>query len=156
ADKVIGQRDFLSVAAKGPGSDLTSGLNQPAAAAVDTNGNLYVVDAGNNRVVRYPAPFKQTSSLLQIDLILGQVDQNSRQPNQGQQTPSATTLAFSNNNSAFLSGLALDASGNLWVSDAVNNRVLRFPSPVLASGAKNDPPADLVLGQSSFTTNTLP
>src|SRR5208337_4105510 len=30
----------------------TTGLNAPAAVAVDTAGNLYIADTGNNRVVR--------------------------------------------------------------------------------------------------------
>src|SRR5580704_11815919 len=50
AGKVIGQRDFLSTAAKGPGSDLSTGLTAPVALAVDRSGNLYVLDAGNNRI----------------------------------------------------------------------------------------------------------
>src|SRR5579864_1439434 len=46
ADKVIGQRDFLSTSAQGPGvsnSNLSTGLFQPVGVTVDKNGNLYVV-----------------------------------------------------------------------------------------------------------------
>jgi sugar lactone lactonase YvrE len=156
ADKVIGQRDFLTTAPKGPGTDLSSGLSQPTALLVDSKGNLYVADSGNNRIVRYPAPFKQTSALLSIDLILGQTDSNGNSSNQGQPTPAANTLAFTGGGGIFLAGLAFDGSGNLWVSDAANNRVLRYPAPALASGAANDPSADMILGQSSFVTNALP
>src|SRR5579872_6036672 len=53
ADKVIGQRDFLTTVPKGPGTDLITGLSSPAGLAVDNAGNLYVVDAGNNRILRY-------------------------------------------------------------------------------------------------------
>src|SRR5271166_5056281 len=70
ADLVIGQRDFLSTSPQGPAvssSSLSTGLFQPVGLTVDKSGNLYVIDAGNNRVVRYPAPFSQTGDLLQVD-----------------------------------------------------------------------------------------
>ena len=47
-------------------------------------------------------------------------------------------------------GLAVDDSGNLWVADSGNGRVLRFPAPFsVAAGTTQT--ADMVLGQSSFT-----
>jgi uncharacterized protein (TIGR03437 family) len=156
ADKVIGQRDFLSTAGKGPGSDLSTGLTAPDAVATDNSGNLYVADAGNNRILRYPAPFSQTGALLRVDLIIGQKDLNGSSPNEGKTTPSATTLALASGGSIFRSGIAIDAKGNLWVSDAGNNRVLRFPAKVLGAGATNAPSADLVLGQQDFVSNQIP
>ena len=64
-------------------------------------------------------------------------------------TPTASSLCFHSEGSSG-AGVALDSSGNLWVADGGNNRVLRF-SKNLSSGAiaKN---ADLVLGQPNFTT----
>jgi sugar lactone lactonase YvrE len=52
ADLVIGQPDFFSTAAYGPGTTFSTGLNTPTGLAV-RNGDLYVVDSGNNRVLRY-------------------------------------------------------------------------------------------------------
>lgn len=156
ADKVIGQRDFLTTAAQGPGADLSTGLFYPVALAVDASGNLYVIDAGNNRILRYPAPFMQTGDLPTVDLVIGQADLNSRAPNAGQSAPSANTLAFSTSAGTFRAGLASDSLGNLWVSDPGNNRVLRFPVATLGSGATNQPSADLVLGQSGFTSTSIP
>src|SRR5271166_246056 len=155
ADLVVGQRDFLATAPEGPGADLSTGLNQPVAAATDRAGNLYVVDAGNNRILRYPAPFAQTGALLSVDLILGQNDLNGRAPNAGQTAPNAHTFAFTTSAGVFRSGLAFDTSGNLWVSDPANNRVLRIPSTALSSGS-NEPAADLVLGEPDFVTNSTP
>jgi len=156
ASKVIGQRDLLTTAPQGPGADLSTGLYQPVAAATDSAGNLYVVDAGNNRILRYPAPFSQTGDLLTVDLVLGQKDLNGRAPNAGQPVPAANTLALSTGAGIFRAGLAFDAAGNLWVSDAGNNRVLRFPAGVLGTNAANAAPADLVLGQPDFTSNSGP
>jgi len=156
ADLVIGQRDLLSTAPEGPGADLSTGLASPVGLAVDATGNLYVIDAGNNRVLRYPAPFAQTSDLLAVDLIIGQPDLNSRSTNGGQSAPTANTLALANGSGVFRAGLAFDAQGNLWASDAGNNRVLRYPASALASGAPNQPAADLVLGQNDFSSTSLP
>jgi uncharacterized protein (TIGR03437 family) len=156
ADKVIGQRDFLSTSPKGPGSDLSTGLAAPDALAVDKHGNLYVLDAGNNRILRYPPPIAQTGVLLAVDLIIGQKDLNGISANEGQTAPSAKTLAVSVNGNVLRSGMVFDASGNLWVSDASNNRVLRFPVSVLGTKPSNEPAADLVLGQPDFVSTQTP
>ncbi len=156
ADKVIGQRDFLTTAAQGPDADLSTGLYEPVALAVDVRGNLYVIDAGNNRILRYPIPLAQSADLPPVDLVIGQSDLNGRAANAGQSGPSANSLAFSTGSGTFRAGLAFDAQGNLWVSDPGNNRVLRFPAAELAPGASNQPSADLVLGQPDFTSNSLP
>ncbi len=156
ADLAIGQRDLISTSPEGPRGDLSTGLTSPVGLAVDAKGNLYVIDAGNNRVLRYPAPFAQTSDLLAVDLIIGQPDLNSYSANGGQTAPTANTLALANGSGVFRAGLAFDAQGNLWVSDAANNRVLRYPASELAAGASNQPAADLVLGQNDFSSTSLP
>ncbi|MDQ6759941.1 MAG: hypothetical protein M3Z32_08765 [Acidobacteriota bacterium] len=155
ADKVIGQRDFLSVAPKGPGSDLSTGLSIPLALAVDKSGNLYVADAGNNRILRFPSPLTQTSDLLPVDLIIGQANISSRAANQGLAAPTEKTLAFSSGGSTSRTGLAFDPQGNLWVSDPFNGRVLRFPASSLVAG-QNGPAADIVLGQFDFVSASRP
>ncbi|HEY2845207.1 MAG TPA: hypothetical protein VGJ09_16210, partial [Bryobacteraceae bacterium] len=95
ADMVIGQRDFFSSAQQGPGRDLSSGLTLPTSVAVDAGGNLYVVDAGNNRIVRYPNPFNQTTNPPALDLVIGQKTQSSgNSANEGLARPTAKTLAF--------------------------------------------------------------
>jgi uncharacterized protein (TIGR03437 family) len=156
ADLVIGQRDLLSTSPEGPGADLSTGLSSPVGLTVDGKGNLYVMDAGNNRVLRYPAPFAQTGDLLAVDLIIGQPDLSSNSPNGGQSAPTANTLALANGGGVFHAGLAFDAQGNLWVSDPGNNRVLQYLASVLTSGAPNQPAAALVLGQNDFSSTSLP
>jgi uncharacterized protein (TIGR03437 family) len=159
ADLVIGQRDLLSTGPQGPavsGSNLSTGLFQPVGVTVDSSGNLYVIDAGNNRILRYSTPFSQTGSLLTVDLILGQSATSGGSANQGQAAPSRATLSLSSSSGALRAGMAFDQTGNLWVSDPGNNRVLRYPPSALASGAPYDPAADLVLGHSDFTTASLP
>lgn len=150
ADLVIGQRDRFTTFSQGPGGSFSTGLNQPTGLVVDAKGNLYVVDGGNNRILRFPQPFMQTGDLLP-DLVIGQTSFNTRDPNTG--GVSARTLFFSVSSTLFTSYPTFDAQGNLYVPDPGNNRVLRFPASVLGPGAGNAPPADLVIGQQDFVSN---
>ncbi len=143
------------------------GLWNPTAVLVDSSGNLYIADSGNNRVLRYPQPFSNAAACSPAnpptqcdtgspDLWLGQPDRfTSRNPNQGGRA--ATTLYLSGGGSIYVSALAMDGSGNLFVVDPGNGRVLRYPAASLVAGAVAPPvPADLVVGQTSFTTDTGP
>jgi len=150
ADLAIGQRDLLSTSPQGPAGDLSTGLSSPVGLAVDRVGSLYVVDAGNNRILRYPAPFKQTGDLLTVDLVIGQANLSGNSTNAGLTAPTASTLSLESDSGVFRAGLAFDLQGNLWVSDPGNNRVLQFPAAELAPGASNNPAAALVLGQNDF------
>jgi uncharacterized protein (TIGR03437 family) len=160
ADLVIGQRDFLTTLPQGPEQQInpelriTAGFNSPTGLAVDRDGNVYVADSGNNRIVRFPRPFDQQSEILQSDLVIGQRSINSgRNPNQGL-IATNKTLAFSSGGNTFRVGLTIDSGNNLWTSDPVNNRVLRFPTTQLAPNTV-EPEADLVLGQPDFTTTRV-
>ena len=96
ADFVIGQRDFYSTSRLGPGTAFSSGLAVPTGVAVDKNGNLYVVDTGNNRILRFPRPYAQTDQL--PNLVIGQTSlscSTCSQPNSGAspRRPSSWLLA---------------------------------------------------------------
>ncbi|MBA3975469.1 MAG: hypothetical protein C0504_14785 [Candidatus Solibacter sp.] len=133
ADIVIGQKDFFSSAALTPSSTYYSALILPAAMTIGPGGNLFVYDAGNNRILRFPRPFDEQNAAQKADLIIGQVTRISRNPNQSSNPgvpPTATTLKSSqiqaSGQTTFLSSLAFDPEGNLWATDAGNHRVLRF------------------------------
>jgi uncharacterized protein (TIGR03437 family) len=156
ADFVVGQKDFFSTTALGPGTTFSSGLSRPTSLAVDKSGNLYILDAGNNRILRFPAPYNQPGQPLP-DLVIGQIGLSCAacaQANSG--GLSAKTIAISGNSTIFGAGITFDATGNLWLTDAANNRILRYPVSVLGANAANGPAADLVLGQLGFTTSTPP
>ncbi|MBI4874156.1 MAG: hypothetical protein HY822_05940 [Acidobacteria bacterium] len=153
ADLVIGQRDLISTIQQGPGTSLTSGLRAPTGVAVDRVGRLFVLDSGNNRILRFPRPFTQPDDLRFPDLVLGQDSMGANAPNQGGPV-SAKTLSMATSGSVYTGTLAFDAQGNLWVTDAGNHRVLRYAAARVGDSAANGPPADVVLGQTDFTSNT--
>jgi uncharacterized protein (TIGR03437 family) len=155
ADLVIGQQDAFSTIPQGPGQNSSVGLSEgftlPTSVLVDNQGNLYVADAGNNRVIRYPQPFQQQSPVLQADLVIGQTSLVAgTSANQGFANPTSMSLSLT----GFHTGLAFSAAGDLWVSDPGNNRVLRFPASQLLPYTMS-PAADIVLGQTDFATSTF-
>jgi uncharacterized protein (TIGR03437 family) len=138
-DAVIGQADFTTNGANAS----AAGLNQPQGLAFDAAGNLWVADAANNRVVRFPSAVLDGRSAPQADLVAGQKDFGTSAANAG------GSVSASGLNSP--RGVALDPQNNLYVSDFQNARVIRFPGPVTAS----NPAATLVLGQVNFTTRVI-
>src|SRR5712692_7888633 len=114
----------------------------PLGLAVEpATGNLFVADLGNNRVLRFPKPFANPSRV-EPDAVYGQPDFNTRAANS-----SGITASTMNGPR----GMAFDHSGNLWVADSGNHRILRYPASALSTAS---PAADLVLGQKDFSSGT--
>ena len=128
--------------------------------AVDRDGNLYVPDAYNNRILKYENPFEHDSV---ADQMWGHADYSGMVCNRGDRgNPTAESLCFQSPPIGFGfnrhgAGVEIDADGNLWVADAGNHRALRFPAHPHTSEIAKAP--DLVLGQANFRTresgNTL-
>lgn len=122
-----------------------------ATMAGDAQGNLYVPDFFNNRILRYDSPFTTDAV---ADYVWGQADFTGIHCNHGNNagTASASSLCLAAGPliGDHKAGVAVDGGGNLWVTDTQNNRVLRFPS----SGGVPATTADLVLGQPGFTTSS--
>ena len=142
---------------------INGGLYFPTGLVADAKGNLYVADSGNNRVLRYPAPFANGAAVSgsaspvdnKADIVLGQPDMfTSRSANQGG-SYSAATLDLASGSSTYIAALAIDTSGNLYVCDAGNRRVLQYPAASLTAGAA-DPAAAIVIGQAGFTVVSSP
>ncbi len=169
ADMVLGQPDFNSATCNGdnnlgfkksptaatlclmpyPNANNTAEYWMKNSPDVDSLGNFYIVDSINNRVLKYNQPLSVDKTGGKgdnvADFVYGQPDFNSNKANQGG-SASASSLwtSFGPPDHVSSRGVSVDASGNVWVADTFNNRVLRFPP--------NSKTADLVLGQSSFTS----
>ncbi len=134
ADRVYGQPDFTSNTANNGGIG-ESTLYIPADVVVDDQGNLWVADSGNLRVLEYDTPV--ASGDRAADLVVCQARFDTDRPG------TSDTLIES------LTGIAVDSKRNLWVSDSLNSRVLEFDDPKRFGGE-----ADRILGQSSFTSSS--
>jgi sugar lactone lactonase YvrE len=133
AGVVLGQPDFVSNSS----ADLTAtGLNLPQDVAEDNEGNLYVSDLVNDRVLQFKPPF---TNGMAASLVIGQ-------PNFYADDGSTTQ-----NGLWEPSGLTFDGSGNLWVADWYNSRVLQYQPPFTT-----DMNASLVIGQPNFTSSSSP
>lgn len=132
ATLVIGQANFTS---SGTGTSPTS-LDAPQDLAFDPQGNLWVSDLLNNRVLKYMPPF---TSGMAASAVLGQTNFLSSTP--------GTTASTLNQPVA----LAFDSNGTLVVTDAFNNRSLSFPKSQQITGGS----ASIVFGQPDFTSGAI-
>lgn len=154
ADLVIGQQDMYHTSPQGPAGTFQTGLSAPTGLMVDANGNLYVADTNNNRILRYPKPFAQfqQSGSVTPDLWVGQPSVKTNAPNTD---GVVDNLGLNLSGSPFPINMALDANNNLWVVDGGNRRVLRFPASQISAGGGGQT-ADLVLGQVDFKSTNQP
>jgi sugar lactone lactonase YvrE len=138
---VIGQPDFFTGTSKAcvPNAATSSTLCSPTGVAVDAQGNLYVADNEDHRVLKFLAPVTTGKA---ASLVIGQPNFSANRCNGGLAAPTAASLCSP-------WSLALDASENLYVVDLTNNRVVAYTKPTT-----NHPNAVQVFGQAGFTTGT--
>jgi uncharacterized repeat protein (TIGR03803 family) len=136
ANWVFGQGFFTSGGCNQGGLSANS-LCGPSGVALDTNGNLYVADTSNNRVLEFNTPPSNTTA----DTVFGQL---------GSFTSNTANNGGISANSLFgPESVAVNVSGNLYIADSNNSRVLEYNTPLTS-----DTTADAVFGQSGrFTSN---
>jgi len=105
-EDVVGQIGCTSGACSATSAN--GGFNNPQGVAIDGSGNIWVVDNNNNRVEEFNS----------AGTYLGQIGCSS-----GGCTVTSTNGAFNGP-----TGIAIDASGNIWVTDTGGNRVEEFNS----------------------------
>ncbi len=131
ADVVLGQPDGTSEGPAAGGRGPARGMNLPTGVAV-IDGRLLVADAWHHRIQIWDQV--PTSDYTAPDVILGQPDPVSVEPNQGREC-SASSFYWP-------FGFAL-LGGRFWVADTGNRRVLGWDGGIPEPGR----PADVVLGQ---------
>jgi hypothetical protein len=138
ADTVFGQPNFSTELCNsgvlGAGS-----LCLPFGLAVDSAGDLFAADFGNQRVLKYNGPLTTHPPNTGADLVLGQSALNLNGVNgataSGLYWPAAAAVDFS------------VSPNRLYVADMNNSRVLGWHS---VTAFVNGGPADLVIGQPDF------
>jgi hypothetical protein len=150
----LGEPDLNFHACASPPSAAT--LCQPTQVAVDSLGNVYVADYGNNRVVEYNTPLLATtvtgSGDMTADLVFGQ---GTTGIGTEFTTSDCNHPSFSESANSLCDPIAVttDTSNNLYVSDVNNNRVLEYNEIVSATKAPANVTPNKVFGQlGSFTT----
>jgi sugar lactone lactonase YvrE len=113
ASLVIGQPDANTGCS---GTVSASTFGRTGGVAIDSRGNLWVVDSGNNRVLKFLAPLKTGEA---AKLVVGQPDFVS---SGCAAPPTAASLCAP-------SGITFDSIGVLWVADSSNHRVLAYRAP---------------------------
>jgi NHL repeat len=156
ADKVFGQNGSFgsAVCNPGTGAPTADSLCGPRGLVVDPMGDLFVADLENARVLEFNQP------LATLNPATGAGDTTAdRVFGQGNSGTSFTTAACASSagnpplnatDMCLPFGISLDDMGNLFVADALNNRVLEYNQPLAAHNAASgagDVTADLVLGQ---------
>ncbi|MCK9210873.1 MAG: T9SS type A sorting domain-containing protein [Ignavibacteriaceae bacterium] len=136
ADLVLGQADFTTGAANRGVSCAANTLFSPYGLYLYGN-DLWVADYGNSRILRYSNAYNISTNGVDADFVLGQSDFITN-------TQATVQNGF---NQPF--DLCIDESGNLWVADCNNNRIMVFQNVYSKSNGAN---ADKVLGQTEFTT----
>ncbi|OBF81022.1 hypothetical protein A5791_06840 [Mycobacterium sp. 852002-51163_SCH5372311] len=114
-----------------------TGLDHPCGAAVDSDGTLYVVDYGNNRVVKLAAgssaqevlPFTGLYAPLDVAVDAARAayvadNANSRVVKLAAGSSAQEVLPFTG--LSHPDGVAVDAAGTVYVADAGTNRVLKL------------------------------
>jgi sugar lactone lactonase YvrE len=164
ADVIVGQRDFSEVT---PHEVVPFKVFNPGGVTVDRSvfpGRAYVWDSGNSRILGVDlAKCYAKSGPCSADIVLGQPSASGYSAANGDsgfqhypQRPPASadslcgiaedTLSILENKS-FVS-MAAAETGDLYVPDSCNNRVLKYKSPFTSDAA-----ADEVWGQADFTGN---
>jgi hypothetical protein len=130
ASVVLGEPDMNT----STGGTSATTLYCPSGLTFDGQGNLWVSDYDNSRIVEFKAPF---TSGMAASVALGQTDLNSSNC-----ATSATSLCYP------WEGVAFDSKGNLFVADYENCRIVKYQAPFSTGMA-----ASIAIGQTDLNSS---
>lgn len=130
ASLVLGEPDMNT----STGGASATTLYCPSGLAFDSQGNLWVSDYDNSRIVEFKAPL---TSGMAASVALGQTDLNSSTCN-----TTATGLCYP------WEGIAFDGKGNLFVADYENCRIVEYEPPFSTGMA-----ASIAIGQTDLNSS---
>lgn len=131
ADRVFGTGVYEST---------QTSIPRPRSVAVH-NGVLYVMSGYDHRITRYNNASTGSGNAPAADGVYGQTSYT------------AATLGTTSSKFHYPEDIFIDASGNLWVADRSNHRVLKF-NDINNKPTNGTATADLVLGQTDFTSSS--
>jgi NHL repeat len=137
ADVLLGQQSYTSTQKCGHPPSATTLCQLMGDTAIDSQGNVYVADRKNDRVLFFYDP-ATTDSI--ADNVFGQ--------------PDFTSNKCSNTDTSVMCwpfGVALDAQGHLYVSVQKSRRIFIYLDPL---GSGFSPKPDIILGGGSGAANT--
>ncbi len=154
ADEVWGQADFTGNLCNRGGSRSASticfnfefwgsgGHERHGGVAIDSNGNLWVADTDNHRVLRFS---KQNNQIAKVaDIVLGQTGFTGANYGSGlNQLYAPTAITF-------------DSSGKLYVADSGNTRVVVFTPPFSSGMTGATFGSDFAHNQVYYPSNSTP
>ncbi len=129
AHLVFGQTDSTSIGSSGcdGGSGNPDGLCLPQGVAVDDKENLYVADRGNSRVLRYDNPLASEQGTPGTPGSAGDTTADVVFGHQGSFSATASDDGgISADSLSFPAGVAVNDTGDVFVADTGNNRVLEY------------------------------
>jgi sugar lactone lactonase YvrE len=134
--RILGQPDY-NFGSTTPGLS-SSAISGPTGLFADAAGNLWVLDQGNNRALKF-------SNIASIDngrpasIVVGQPDFTSN-------APDLDARHLDTQGASAFAGLFVQADGTLWIADRNHNRVLRF------STVDSGPPTIRIAGKRKVAT----
>lgn len=139
AELVIGQASFAGSSSNQGGAIAGNTLSEPTGLFVDSNGNLWVADTGNSRVLLFLSASTIQSNNPGADRVFGQQNATS---GTGEEARGRMNRPM---------GVWVDTGGSLWVADTLNSRVQRFDNAefALSDGVAEDG----IFGQGLFSAN---
>jgi sugar lactone lactonase YvrE len=143
ADRVYGQLDFASTsvqANQGLDNPTAATLDNPTMVALDKQGALYIADRNNNRILYYAPSISLRGNDPSAVRVYGQKGYTTRH--------SSTTDSTFNGPGA----VAVDNTGNVFVLDIFNQRVLKFTTSLHVTG---HPPMSIARGSAFEIRVTL-